>query len=1835
MQKLGARFLKWLYIAGSITLRKMNRIFALFFAFLTCVIHALAIQDTDYNYYYNSNTFNEESTIVVDGSAIGQAQVFSVFFNNTSSDTLFIKNVSLDLGNQFSLVSVFVEEDTVLNGGVLELQVTVNSICNYENLLDTLHVLLGAPNEIDVESKIFLEVSKPSNYPTIATVDPLIEVCEETTSVTLFGNSPSVGTPSWSTLSGDGIVDDASASFTSASDLSIGSNKFVYSISNVSCVTYDTLEVKRYRQPTTAYIERPNIPTCLTSEEIEANPADVGIGKWYIVQGSGTLSNSADVLTSFDNIAIGENILEWRIENGACPVSSSQLAITRFEEIPAQAGDNQIVCSSSLNLAAVKPSQGLGQWINLGSATIDDINSETSLVSNIDLGSHSFIWLVTNGACVTNDVVTITRNDRLSDAEAGLDQFECNIVNSELEGITPTKGSGNWSLLSGTSTIVSVSNAKTQVKNLIIGENKYLWTVSAGSSCTPSYDTVSVWRDGFAPTIVCPSDTVISNDLNDCFATFNYATPVGVDNCPNSVTTMTAGFMSGSIFPIGTTLVSYEVVDEVGYSASCSFNVVVEDTTMPVINCPTSIVKNNTLNQFGSVVNYTIPVGTDNCNGVVTSKTDLSGLNSGSFFPVGTTILSYKTVDAVGNEAECSFNVTIKDVQKPSITCPSDIDFEIALGSCEAIMTYADPIYSDNGDDTDLTLVQTNGLPSNVNYPPGVTTNTFKVTDLSGNSSSCSFTVSVKDVEDPSILCPDDVIQTTDAGVCSAMIDHGDALGDDICNEFSINLVSGLVNNIQYPLGTTTNTYEVVDLSNNSDQCSFDVTVNDEEAPIPACQDTIIVSTEAGLCTANVVYLDPQVNDNCDLGVIAQLVTPSGPKSGDDFPVGITEIPYFFEDASGNSSTCKMYVKVVDNELPELTCQSDINATVTPGECDKIVFFEPSPFVTSDNCGIQSTIRSDVSGLSSGDVFPVGTVSISYLTTDVNGNEASCSFDVNVSDNEQPSINCPNDTVISNDLDDCLGTFTLVEPEHSDACSATTLTQTTAFANTAAYDLGSYTVSYEVEDVSGNKNSCSYSFTIEDQQIPTLSNVRDTTLFNETGKCSSQYSFVLPTVSDNCLGSTVTQTVGLSSGSDFLVGSTSMAFVAEDAAANSSDTSKFVITVIDNEMPTIDCPVVSDFTATNCDANVVWNLPNTVNNDNCGSTSLIVLNANFDNAIASSGSGVLEVGTYQCTYEVIDASGNTNQCTINFDVLENDAPVLSCPSSFSKSAVLGGDSAFVTYLNPTANDECSTVDSLFLVAGPASDSFLTVGVHTVEYKAVDALNNSSTCQFDITVLDNEKPLVTCQNDTTIYATSFSGFVNYSYVLPEATDNHLLVDVYKTAGLNGGDQLTSGQSYDYTFEAVDATGNVSNACTYSVTVEDNIRPTINCPAGQSYCGERIVTFSEPTFSDNAEDVFGAPSMTKVSGKNTGDLFEIGTHTITYQAQDVSGNVSTCSFDVIISDPTSEADIETLEQAVCDTTINVVAKAFNNGRYTWQLNNKNSIISVSNSQDIFPLIEGENTIVLEFRDGVCPVDRDTLKITRDLAPTTASISMTDSVYCDAGFLFNVSNKEVVTGTSVWSVDITQAEIVNETVTGMTIELVPDLTHQIILSTKNGVCEVSSDTLILSSLTKPTLSLEASLDTIYRGESTVITASGDYAYTWSSSNEDTNLEGDENLVTPELTSTYYIHSSNTESCQSNASIQIVVLDEIKVYTGLTPNGDNVNDTWVIKGIKKYDPNQVHIEVYSAWGRRVFESDGYEKPWDGTDNGSALSFGSYYYTIEIDEEGFETQKGVVTILK
>lgn len=122
---------------------------------------------------------------------------------------------------------------------------------------------------------------------------------------------------------------------------------------------------------------------------------------------------------------------------------------------------------------------------------------------------------------------------------------------------------------------------------------------------------------------------------------------------------------------------------------------------------------------------------------------------------------------------------------------------------------------------------------------------------------------------------------------------------------------------------------------------------------------------------------------------------------------------------------------------------------------------------------------------------------------------------------------------------------------------------------------------------------------------------------------------------------------------------------------------------------------------------------------------------------------------------------------------------------------------------------------------------------------------------------------------------------------------------------------------------------------------------------------------------------------------------------------------------------------------------------------------------------------------------------------------------------------------------------------------------------------------------------------------------------------------------VASPETTTTYFLTALNN-NCSLIDEVTVTITDHLVIPGSFSPNGDGVNDTWVIDGIANY-PN-AQVIIYDRWGQSIADISGYsnEKAWDGSNKGKPVTDGVYFYSLNLDGSGNEhIIKGSITIIR
>ena len=169
--------------------------------------------------------------------------------------------------------------------------------------------------------------------------------------------------------------------------------------------------------------------------------------------------------------------------------------------------------------------------------------------------------------------------------------------------------------------------------------------------------------------------------------------------------------------------------------------------------------------------------------------------------------------------------------------------------------------------------------------------------------------------------------------------------------------------------------------------------------------DIIDSSLATGSLCGTIVYFPPPIaSDNCSY-VVTQ-TDGSGLESGDVFPVGVTTIEYTATDPSGNTATTSFTVTITDDEYPVISDMPlGINQITDLGLCGAVVTWQ-APLL-SDNCIVDNVVQTH----NIGDTFPTGVTTVIYTVSDSYGNTSTASFDVVITDTEDPTLLVSNQLV--------------------------------------------------------------------------------------------------------------------------------------------------------------------------------------------------------------------------------------------------------------------------------------------------------------------------------------------------------------------------------------------------------------------------------------------------------------------------------------------------------------------------------------------------------------------------------------------------------------------------------------------------------------------------------------------------------------------------------------------------------------------------------------------------------------------------------------------------------
>ncbi|HEU4711514.1 MAG TPA: PxKF domain-containing protein [Pyrinomonadaceae bacterium] len=182
---------------------------------------------------------------------------------------------------------------------------------------------------------------------------------------------------------------------------------------------------------------------------------------------------------------------------------------------------------------------------------------------------------------------------------------------------------------------------------------------NGGAGNTTTVTTTLTVADQTAPVVTAPADSSASADANCQVAIPDFVAGSTVSDSCDTNPTVTQSPAAGTLVGLGSHTVTVTATDAAGNQSSDQVVFTVNDTTAPVISCPSNIevfLPPNTPDT-SMAVTYPAATATDNCSAAPTVSYSHA---SGSTFPVGTTTVTVTATDAAGNHSECTFTVTVR-----------------------------------------------------------------------------------------------------------------------------------------------------------------------------------------------------------------------------------------------------------------------------------------------------------------------------------------------------------------------------------------------------------------------------------------------------------------------------------------------------------------------------------------------------------------------------------------------------------------------------------------------------------------------------------------------------------------------------------------------------------------------------------------------------------------------------------------------------------------------------------------------------------------------------------------------------------------------------------------------------------------------------------------------------------------------------------------------------------------------------------------------------------------------------------------------------------------------
>ncbi len=291
------------------------------------------------------------------------------------------------------------------------------------------------------------------------------------------------------------------------------------------------------------------------------------------------------------------------------------------------------------------------------------------------------------------------------------------------------------------------------------------------------------------------------------------------------------------------------------------------------------------------------------------------------------------------------------------------------------------------------------------------------------------------------------------------------------------------------------------------------------------------------------------------------------------------------------------------------------------------------------------------------------------------------------------------------------------------------------------------------------------------------------------------------------------------------------------------------------------------------------------------------------------------------------------------------------------------------------------------------------------------------------------------------------------------------------------------------------------------------------------------------------------------------------------------------------------------------------------YTWDFGDGSFLVNNENPVHTYSS-EGPYTItfVVAYTEGTC---RDTLQspITINPAPVFTIEKSPDEIICE-GSPLNLSGSTTF-DSYLWNT--------GETTRIITVYRPDDYTLSV--TDDNGCVAQQTETVVM--FPTPVVTATASPEEAFEDSEVQLHSTGADSYLWRPAEPLDNPFDSDPIATMTETTMFIVTGTNSDGCSDTSSVLVRVIenDAINVMPRnvFTPNGDGIDDEWVIDNIENYSGAQ--ITIYNGLGSVVYESNSYNNDWNAVYQGKDLPETAYFYVIRYEDKNPKT--GSVTVIR